>query len=108
LHDVIQAAALMPAGSWVMMHDVNLPALTRAARAAGHVVSHEPRFGPQYVFDFWSGKTIRAGNMAALKLPQQGGVSRLDERLRRIPAETSDNTARKIWRELDGLVKKLR
>lgn len=106
VHDVVQVAALMPPGNWIVMHDVNLPALMKAARAAGHVVQFEPRFGPQHVFESWPGEKVRAANIAALKLPPRGGLKELLRRLRHMQCETSEKTSQKLWRQIDEVTER--
>ncbi len=107
LHDVVQVAALMPAGGWIVMHDVDLATRIGSERAAGHVVSYEARFGAAHVFQGWPGEKIRAGNIAAVRLPERGGLKELLERLRELPGETSPNTWRRLWSEIDQVAKKL-
>ena len=107
VHDVVQSAAVMAAGSWIVMHDVDLATRIETERAAGQVVSYEARFGAAHVFQFWPGDKIRAGNIAAVKLPEPGGLKELLDRLRGLPSETSPNTWRRLWREIDQVAKKL-
>ncbi len=99
LHDLLQLVALMPDG-WIILHDIDLPAIAGGAYA--------PRYGAKYVFDHWPDKKIAAGNIGAVRLPDDrrslGGLVR---QLRALPSEVSPNSWTKRWREIDALLEKL-
>ncbi len=99
LHDVMQLQTLMKSG-WILLHDINLPAISGQAYA--------PRFGAKYVFDFWPEEKVGAGNIGAIKLPDnRNSLGDFVARLRELPSEVSPNGWKKRWREIDALVKKL-
>lgn len=95
LHDVLQLQALMRSG-WILLHDIDLPAL------AGQ--TYAPRFGAKYVFDYWPAEKIGAGNIGAIKLPQDHrSLGKIVAQLRELPSEVSPNGWTKRWRAIDGL-----
>lgn len=95
LHDVLQLQKLMPRG-WILLHDIDLPALADG--------TFEPRYGAKHVFDFWPDEKIAAGNIGAIKLPEdRRSLGDFVARLRELPSEVSPNGWRKRWREIDAL-----
>lgn len=95
LHDVLQLHALMSRG-WLLLHDIDLPAL-----AGG---SFEPRYGAQHVFEHWPDRKIAAGNIGAIRLPDdRRSLGEFVRQLRALPSEVSPNGWAKRWREIDAL-----
>jgi hypothetical protein len=109
LHDVLQVAALIPAHGWILMHDIALPEVIRAAQAARRDIQYEPRFGAQHVFEAWPDEAVCAGNIGAVRVPsERKRLAELAERLREKAIETTENSARKLWRAIDVLTEKFR
>ena len=97
LHDVLQLEALMP-GGWILLHDIDLPAIAALAYA--------PRFGAKYVFESWPGEKIGAGNIGAIKLPEdRRSLGDFVARLRDLPSEVSPNGWTKRWRAIDAILR---
>lgn len=105
LLDVLQIQRLMRSG-WILMHDIDLPALTERARAAGQRVDYVPSSGAKYVFDFWPGDKISGGNIGAIKTPENPRSLRsFVAKLRQLPPEVSAGSWKKRWRDIDELAK---
>ncbi|MBA3960881.1 MAG: class I SAM-dependent methyltransferase [Chthoniobacterales bacterium] len=99
LHDVLQLQSLMPSG-WILLHDIDLPHFAGDA--------YTPRFGAKYVFDSWPDKKIGAGNIGAIKLPEnRRSLGQLVAHLRELPSEVSPNGWKKRWQEIDALLPRL-
>lgn len=98
LHDILQLQTLMPHG-WILLHDIDLPAIAGGAYA--------PRYGAKHVFDSWPDEKIGAGNIGAVRLPSdRNSLGELSSRLRQLPSEVSPNGWKKCWREIDALRQK--
>lgn len=98
LHDTLQLQALMPHG-WILLHDIDLPAIAGGAYA--------PRYGAKHVFDHWPDQKIGAGNIGAVRLPDdRHSLGEFVRQLRALPSEVSPNGWTKRWREIDALREK--
>lgn len=107
LTDVLQIQRLMEIG-WILMHDIDLPAHTKKLQASGQRVVPPPRFGAKHVFDFWPGEKIKAGNIGAIKLPEnRSSLGELVAKLRELPREVSGGSWIKRWRDIDALTKEV-
>ena len=96
LSDVLQLRSLMEIG-WILLHDIDLPA------------AYVPRLGAKYVFDSWPGEKIGAGNIGAIKIPEdRSSLGAFVGKLRELPSEVSPNGWKRRWCEIDALEKKLR
>lgn len=98
LHDVLQLQALMPCG-WLLLHDIDLPAIAGGA--------YEPRFGAKYVFEHWPAEKIGAGNLGAIRLPNdRSSLGSFVAQLRALPSEVSPNGWKKRWQAIDALTRR--
>jgi Methyltransferase domain len=103
LTDVLRIQDLMASG-WILMHDVDLPAVIEQARRAGHGYDVTPVYGAKHVFDFWPAEKIRSGNIGAVKIPRdRRSLGELVAKLRELPAEVSGGSWTKQWRVIEGL-----
>ncbi len=101
LVDVMRLQCLMT-GGWLLLHDINLPALVTGAHARGEVLDFEPNAGAQHVFDFWPGERVKAGNIGAVKVPADPhSLGEMLAKLRALPAEVSAGSWKKRWREIE-------
>ena len=77
--------ALMRTG-WILLHDIDLPAVIARARAAGQQINHPPGAGAKYVFDSWPSEKIGAGNIGAIKICEdRGWLAEWVAKLRELP-----------------------
>jgi hypothetical protein len=107
LSDVLQMQCLMENG-WILLHDIDLPALAGNAPASGQRGVYAPRSGAKHVFDFWPGEKIGAGNIGAIEIPHdRRSLGAFVAKLRELPSEVSPNGWKRRWREIDALEKKL-
>jgi hypothetical protein len=103
LTDVLRLQGLMGSG-WILMHDIDLPAVVEKARSAGHGYDVTPLYGAKHVFDFWPGDRIRSGNIGAVKMPHdRRSLGELVAKLRELPAEVNRDRWAKQWRVIDKL-----
>ncbi|HEY5036596.1 MAG TPA: class I SAM-dependent methyltransferase [Chthoniobacterales bacterium] len=103
LLDVLRLQRLMASG-WILLHDIDLPALIARFRAEGQTVEFSPSSGAKHVFDFWPDEKIRAGNIGAVKIPRaRESLDELVGELRALPSEVSAGSWKKRWREIDVL-----
>jgi hypothetical protein len=105
LFDVLHLQKLMKNGSWILMHDIDLPSSIDGALASGEKVNFEPRFGAKYVFDYWPGAKIRSDNIGAIGIPgNRRSLGDFVDRLRTLPSEVTEGSWIKRWREIDKLM----
>ncbi|MGH7936159.1 MAG: class I SAM-dependent methyltransferase [Chthoniobacterales bacterium] len=105
LIDVLRIQCLMESG-WILLHDVDLPAVVARAQAEGQAADLEPAAGAKHVFDFWPEEKIKAGNIGAVKLPRdRHSLGKLVAELRELPSEVSPGMQTKQWREIESLTK---
>ena len=103
LTDVLRIQDLMKDG-WILMHDVDLPAVIETARNAGQGYDLTPVYGAKHVFDFWPGDKIRSGNIGAVKIPRdRRSLGGLVAKLRELPTEVSAGSWAKQWRAIEKL-----
>lgn len=106
LTDLIEMLPLLHRAGWIVLHDIDLPARFEAARQAGAVVPEFSPFGAKYVFDAWPGDKIRGGNIGAINSrAKPAQIAAFVDALRKLPAEVSEASARKRWREIERILK---
>ncbi len=76
--DVLNILPTMRPGGWIIMHDIDLPAVALRLGIPG-------RSGAQWVFDGWPLRKVAAGNIGAMVVPQAVGEVRacIEELLQR-------------------------
>lgn len=103
LVDLLHIRQAMKSG-WILLHDIDLPALIGRALAAGQQVDHPPRSGAKHIFDYWPDKKIAAGNIGAIRIsPDRSSLGSFLARLRELPSEVSPGSWSKRWRAIDSL-----
>ena len=105
LVDLLHVAQVMK-GGWILLHDIDLPAVIERAVAAGQQVDDAHGSGAKYVFDCWPDQKIAAGNIGAIRVsPNRDSLGRFLARLRELPSEVSPGSWSKRWRAIDALIK---
>jgi predicted O-methyltransferase YrrM len=74
LLDLLRLAPYMRQQSWVLLHDIRLGTLTRAALEAGQKTAFEPVYGAEWLFNEWPWRKISGGNIGAVQLPKPKGL----------------------------------
>jgi predicted O-methyltransferase YrrM len=70
LLDLLRLAPYMRQQSWVLLHDIRLGTLTRAALDAGQTTAFQPVYGAEWLFNQWPWRKISGGNIGAVQLPE--------------------------------------
>jgi hypothetical protein len=104
LLDVLQIHRLMRTG-WILLHDIDLPAVIARARAAGQQINHPSGAGAKHVFDSWPWGKIGAGNIGVIKVCEdRGWLREWVAKLRELPSQVTAGSATKRWRDIDALL----
>ncbi|HEY2801183.1 MAG TPA: class I SAM-dependent methyltransferase [Chthoniobacterales bacterium] len=107
LTDVLRIQDLMESG-WILLHDIDLPAVIACAPAEGQAADLEPAAGAKNIFDFWPDEKIKAGNIGAVKLPvDRRSLGKFVAEMRELPSEVNPGARTKQWGEIEALAAKL-
>ena len=96
LLDVLNVLPAMRPGGWIIMHDIDLPAVAER-------LGIPARFGAQWLFDEWPLRKLAAGNIGAIATPDTiGEVRAILESLATRPYEVAETGWNRYRRMVAG------
>jgi predicted O-methyltransferase YrrM len=101
LLDVLRLAPHIPAGGWILLHDIQLGTYGKREREAGQVLETGTPYGAEWLFDRWPFRKIRSFHIGAIEVPSRKealipfALTLMDE-----PFEVSGNAAKRARRAL--------
>ena len=108
LFDLLRLAPYMRCGGWIVVHDIRLGTMGRAASEAGHSYRWGAAYGAEWLFDWWPFRKISGGNIGAIQLPNdKSELVPFALRLMSLPFEIEDKHARGTRRALHRSFEKL-